>query len=49
MDKYSDERVWRSVQEVFDWLPVAHLVNDAVIAMHGGLCSEDGVTLQDIR
>ncbi|KAK2167212.1 hypothetical protein LSH36_31g05027 [Paralvinella palmiformis] len=35
--------------EVFNYLPLAHLINDKVLIMHGGLFSEDGVTLDDIR
>ena len=41
LDKY-DSTVFSAVQEVFDWLPVCHLVNGAVIVMHGGLSCEDG-------
>ncbi|OUC43676.1 tetratricopeptide repeat protein [Trichinella nativa] len=35
--------------EVFNTLPLAHLINKRVLVMHGGLFSEDGVTLDDIR
>ncbi|KRZ29479.1 Serine/threonine-protein phosphatase 5, partial [Trichinella pseudospiralis] len=35
--------------EVFNALPLAHLINKRVLVMHGGLFSEDGVTLDDIR
>lgn len=35
--------------EVFNFLPLAHLINEKILVMHGGLFSEDGVTLEDIR
>ena len=39
LDKY-DSKIFRMFQNVFDWLPVTHCVNQAVLVMHGGLpCS----------
>ncbi|EEC18365.1 serine-threonine phosphatase 2A, catalytic subunit, putative, partial [Ixodes scapularis] len=35
--------------EVFNWVPLAHLINQKVLVMHGGLFSDDNVTLDDIR
>ncbi|XP_011303529.1 serine/threonine-protein phosphatase 5 [Fopius arisanus] len=35
--------------EVYNWLPLAHLLNNRVIVMHGGLFSRDNVTLKEIR
>nr|XP_015196437.1 PREDICTED: serine/threonine-protein phosphatase 5-like [Lepisosteus oculatus] len=35
--------------EVFQWLPLAQCINSKVLVMHGGLFSEDGVSLDDIR
>ncbi|XP_045148597.1 serine/threonine-protein phosphatase 5 [Echinops telfairi] len=35
--------------EVFEWLPLAQCINGKVLIMHGGLFSEDGITLDDIR
>lgn len=35
--------------EVFNWVPLAHLINNKVLVMHGGLFSDDSVTLEDIR
>ncbi|PIK56905.1 putative serine/threonine-protein phosphatase [Apostichopus japonicus] len=35
--------------EVYNWLPLAHLINKKVLVMHGGLFSSDDVTLEDIR
>lgn len=34
--------------EVYNWLPLAHYLNNKVLVMHGGLFSEDNVTLKDI-
>ncbi|KAK3140499.1 hypothetical protein QOZ80_5AG0401860 [Eleusine coracana subsp. coracana] len=35
--------------EVFCWLPLAHVINNKVFIVHGGLFSVDGVKLSDIR
>lgn len=35
--------------EVYNWLPLAHCINDRVLVMHGGLFSTDNVTLKDIN
>jgi len=35
--------------EVFNWLPLAYCVNGKVLIMHGGLCKEDNVSLEDMR
>ena len=35
--------------EVYNWLPLAQVINEKVLVMHGGLFSEDSVTLDDIR
>ena len=36
LDKYN-AKVFQHFQDVFDWLPVSHLVNSSVLVMHGGL------------
>jgi serine/threonine-protein phosphatase 5 len=35
--------------ELFNALPIAHVINEKIFVVHGGLPSRDGVTLQDIR
>ena len=34
---------------MFDTLPLAHCLNEKVLVLHGGLFSDEKVTLQDIR
>ncbi|XP_077317223.1 serine/threonine-protein phosphatase 5 [Lithobates pipiens] len=46
--KYSAQ-MFQLFSEVFQWLPLAMCVNQRVLIMHGGLFSEDGVTLEQIR
>lgn len=36
-------------RETFNWMPLAYVINDRVIVVHGGLFSRDGVTLDDLR
>lgn len=35
--------------EVFCYLPLAHVINEKIFVVHGGLFSTDGVKLSDIR
>ena len=35
--------------EVFCYLPLAHVINEKIFVVHGGLFSVDGVKLSDIR
>ena len=35
--------------EIFNWLPLAHCLNKKVLVMHGGLFSQNNVSLADIR
>uniref|UniRef100_A0A3B3TGB7 Serine/threonine-protein phosphatase n=1 Tax=Paramormyrops kingsleyae TaxID=1676925 RepID=A0A3B3TGB7_9TELE len=46
--KYTAQ-MFQLFSEVFQWLPLAQCINSRVLVMHGGLFSEDGVTLDDIR
>lgn len=46
--KYS-ERVFKLFSESFSALPLATLIGDKYLVLHGGLFSDDKVTLDDIR
>ncbi|CAG8792125.1 12929_t:CDS:10, partial [Gigaspora margarita] len=46
--KYS-EQMFELFSETFTALPLAHLVNQKILVVHGGLFSKDDVTLDDIR
>jgi len=53
VSKYS-KRVFDLFTEVFNWIPLsAHIkapkVNKSALVVHGGLFSQEGVTLEDIR
>jgi len=46
--KYN-KKVFELFTEVFCYLPLATVINDKVIVVHGGLFGKDGVTLNDIK
>ncbi|KAK2554291.1 Serine/threonine-protein phosphatase 5 [Acropora cervicornis] len=35
--------------EVYNWLPLCHLINKKVLVMHGGLFKRDDVKLEELR
>lgn len=43
-----DETVMQLFTEVFNWLPLAAVIEDRVLVVHGGLFSEENVTLDGI-
>ena len=45
--KYSSQ-MWDLFTEIFNWLPLAHLLQSRVLVMHGGLFSNDGVLLKEL-
>ncbi|KAK0056933.1 serine/threonine-protein phosphatase 5 [Biomphalaria pfeifferi] len=45
--KYSSQ-LCELFTEVFNWLPLAHCINQKILVMHGGLFSSDDVSLDDI-
>ena len=47
-NKYS-QQLYELFAEVFEYLPLAHCLNEQVLVMHGGLFNKDNVTLDDIR
>jgi serine/threonine-protein phosphatase 5 len=44
-----DEKCFTVFSELFDTLPLCHVINSRIFCVHGGLFSKDGVTLDDIR
>ncbi|OQR71252.1 serine/threonine-protein phosphatase 5-like [Tropilaelaps mercedesae] len=46
--KYTDQMA-QLFTEVFCCIPLAHVINGKVFVTHGGLFSNDGITLRDIR
>merc|ERR1711991_124814 len=48
VEKY-DNQVFLLFQDVFNHLPLAHVLNKQVFVTHGGLFSRDGVTIADIQ
>lgn len=40
-------KLWRSFTDLFNWLPVAGLIDDKILCMHGGL-SPDLKNINDI-
>ena len=35
--------------ELFKWIPVAHLINDKIFVIHGGLPDQPDLKIEDIR
>ena len=44
-----DDKVMDIFTEVFNWLPLYHTLNGNVFVVHGGLFSQNDVTLSDLR
>ncbi|KAK9174047.1 Calcineurin-like phosphoesterase family protein [Cryptosporidium meleagridis] len=44
-----DSGLYDLISEAFCFLPLAHVINNKVFVVHGGLCSEDNVKLSDIE
>ena len=47
-EKY-DSETYEAFIQLFHSLPLAHVINGRILALHGGLFSRDGVKLQDIK
>lgn len=44
-----DVKLFQLFMEVFEWLPLAAVINDSIFITHGGIPVRPGVTLDDIR
>lgn len=47
--KKVDTSIYDAFSSCFNWLPLAYCIQRKVLVVHGGLFSQDGVTLDDIR
>lgn len=41
--------LYKNIQSVFDALPLATIINKSIFVVHGGLCSDESITLQHIQ
>lgn len=48
LDGYNDLAM-QCFSELFCYLPLAHVINNKIYVVHGGLFSQDGITLDRIR
>lgn len=46
--KFNDA-TFKLFSEVFNWVPIANVIGEKILVVHGGLPSQEGVTLDDIR
>ena len=46
--KYSSQ-MFDLFTEIFNWLPLAHLLQSRILVTHGGLFSRDGVLLKELE
>ena len=47
--KYDDVFLFALFSEVFCWMPVAHLIEDRILVVQGGLSAKKDLRLDDIR
>ena len=48
-NKYEDEVVYNCITEFYKFLPLGHVLSKEVLVLHGGLFSQEGVTLDDLK
>jgi len=48
-EKYNDDDTYEIFHELFKFLPLGHILNEEVLVIHGGLFSEEGVTLDELK
>ena len=49
MNKYEDERILDCFDEFYKFLPLAHVLNEKILVLHGGLFNDTNATLDKIR
>lgn len=47
--KKYDEEIYECFSELFNYLPLGHVLNKKVLVVHGGIFSQDGVSLDQIK
>eukprot|EP00291_Cryptomonas_curvata_P030224 CAMPEP_0172211722 /NCGR_PEP_ID=MMETSP1050-20130122/36569_1 /TAXON_ID=233186 /ORGANISM="Cryptomonas curvata, Strain CCAP979/52" /LENGTH=483 /DNA_ID=CAMNT_0012892223 /DNA_START=6 /DNA_END=1455 /DNA_ORIENTATION=+ len=47
--KYKEVELMPLLTDIFQWLPLAHVIGGKVLVLHGGLFSKDETTLNDVR
>mmetsp|Transcript_43168 Transcript_43168/g.115463 ORF Transcript_43168/g.115463 Transcript_43168/m.115463 type:complete len:503 (+) Transcript_43168:66-1574(+) len=47
--KYKEADFMPLLTDIFQWLPLAHVIGGKVLVLHGGLFSKDDVTLDQLR
>jgi serine/threonine-protein phosphatase 5 len=47
--KKYDEEIYECFSELFCYLPLGHVLNKKVLVVHGGIFSQDGITLDQIK
>ena len=46
--KYS-KRIYKLFHECFKWFPIATIVNEETVVLHGGISMQPGVTMEDLN
>ena len=46
--KYS-KRIYKLFHECFKWFPIATVVNEETVVLHGGISMQPGVTMEDLN
>ena len=49
IDKYKDKIIFDCFTEFYKFLPLGHILNKEIMIIHGGLFSEDGISLDKLK
>ena len=47
--KYEDEVIYDCIAEFYKYLPLGHVLSNEILVIHGGLFSQEGVTLDELK